>query len=143
MSNTDSASVVSFGKVSVPEIQQIDSTFAELKAVVSDHDFILVFLYQTNFTPEEHEAIQNALNQKLGPEYISQRAGAGGQKVREQDHSQQQLRNSGMSYLWSFVKQHHLTVLNLNLKPIFLRSIFIVCNLVYFILTVMYFHFFF
>jgi len=34
-----------------------------------------------NFTPDEHEAIQNALNQKLGPEYISQRAGAGGQKL--------------------------------------------------------------
>ena len=49
--------------------------------------------------------------------------------------------NSGMAYLWSFVKQHHLTVLNLDLKPIFLRSIFIVCNLVYFILTVMYFRF--
>ena len=46
-----------------------------------------------------------------------------------------------MSYLWSFVKQHHLTVLNLDLKAIFLRSIFIVCNLVYFILTVMYFRF--
>ena len=60
----------------------------------------------------------------------------------EQDHSQQQLRNSGMSYLWSFVKQHHLTVLNLDLKPIFLRSIFIVCNLVYFILTVIYFHYY-
>ena len=59
----------------------------------------------------------------------------------EQDHSQQQLRNSGMAYLWSFVKQHHLTVLNLDLKPIFLRSIFIVCNLVYFILTVIYFRF--
>ena len=55
--------------------------------------------------------------------------------------SQQQLRNSGMSHLWSFVKQHHLTVLNLDLKPIFLRSIFIACNLVYFILTVMYFRF--
>ena len=41
---------------------------------------------------------------------------------------------AGMSYLWSFVRQHHLTVLNLDLKPIFLRSIFIVCNLVYFIL---------
>ena len=61
----------------------------------------------------------------------------------EQDHSQQQLRNSGMAYLWSFVKQHHLTVLNLDLKPIFLRSIFIVCNLDYFILTVMYFCFLF
>ena len=59
----------------------------------------------------------------------------------EQDHSQQQLRNSGMSYLWSFVKQHYLAVLNLYLKPIFLRSIFIVCNLVYFILTVMCFRF--
>ena len=31
--------------------------------------------------------------------------------------------------------------LNLDLKPIFLTSIFIVCNLVYFILTVMYFRF--
>ncbi|CAH3027121.1 unnamed protein product, partial [Porites evermanni] len=30
---------------------------------------------------------------------------------------------SGMAYLWSFVKQHHLTVVNLDLKPIFLRSI--------------------
>ena len=49
----------------------------------------------------------------------------------------------GMAYLWSFVKQHHLTVLNLDLKPILLRSIFIVCNLVYFILTVMYFRFLF
>ena len=48
---------------------------------------------------------------------------------------------AAMSYLWSFVKQHHLTVLNLDLKPIFLRSIFIVCNLVYFVLTVMYFPF--
>ncbi|KAJ7363291.1 DNA repair protein rad52 [Desmophyllum pertusum] len=34
-----------------------------------------------HFTTEEHEAVQNALNQKLGPEYISQRAGAGGQKL--------------------------------------------------------------
>ncbi|PFX34356.1 DNA repair protein RAD52-like [Stylophora pistillata] len=30
---------------------------------------------------EERDAIRNALNQKLGPEYISQRAGAGGQKL--------------------------------------------------------------
>lgn len=36
---------------------------------------------QVNFTSEERDAIQSALNQKLGPEYISQRAGAGGQKV--------------------------------------------------------------
>ena len=42
----------------------------------------------------------------------------------EQDHSQPQLRNSGMSSLWSFVKQHHLTILNLDSKPIFLRRIF-------------------
>jgi len=40
------------------------------------------------------------------------------------DHFQQQLRNSGMAYLKSFVKQHHLTVLNLDLRLIFLRSIF-------------------
>ena len=59
----------------------------------------------------------------------------------DQDHSQQQFRNSGVAYLWSFVKQHHLTVLDLDLQPIFLRSIFIVCNLVFFILRVMYFRF--
>ncbi|XP_068701424.1 DNA repair protein RAD52 homolog isoform X2 [Montipora foliosa] len=35
----------------------------------------------TCFTAEEYEAIQIALNKKLGPEYISQRAGAGGQKL--------------------------------------------------------------
>ena len=34
-----------------------------------------------------------------------------------------------------------LNSLNLDLKPIFLTSIFLVCNLVYFILTVMYFRF--
>ena len=35
----------------------------------------------------------------------------------------------------------NVTVLNLDLKPVFLRSVFIVCYLVYFILTVMYFRF--
>ncbi|KAL9973228.1 hypothetical protein ACROYT_G019650 [Oculina patagonica] len=40
-----------------------------------------VLFGSANFSPEEHQAIQNALNQKLGPEYISQRAGAGGQKL--------------------------------------------------------------
>ena len=37
--------------------------------------------FQVEFTAEEHTAIQNALRQRLGPEFISQRAGAGGQKV--------------------------------------------------------------
>ena len=36
---------------------------------------------QTKFSKEEHQAIQAALRQKLGPEFISQRSGAGGQKV--------------------------------------------------------------
>lgn len=36
---------------------------------------------QTDFSPEEHAAIQKALRQKLGPEFISQRPGAGGQKL--------------------------------------------------------------
>ena len=36
---------------------------------------------QVVFTVEEQRALQAALEQKLGPEYISQRAGAGGQKV--------------------------------------------------------------
>ena len=62
-----------------------------------------------------------------------------------QNHFQQQLpvRNLGMAYQCSFVKQHYLTVLNLYLKPIFLRSIFIVYNLltIYFIVMVMYFCF--
>ncbi|KAL4226937.1 DNA repair protein rad52 [Mactra antiquata] len=36
---------------------------------------------QSDFTAEEHESIQSALRQRLGPEFISQRAGAGGQKL--------------------------------------------------------------
>ncbi|WAR06941.1 RAD52-like protein [Mya arenaria] len=35
---------------------------------------------QCEFTAEEHASIQAALRQRLGPEFISQRAGAGGQK---------------------------------------------------------------
>ena len=50
----------------------------------------------------------------------------------EQHHFQHQLRNSGMAYLWSFAKQHHFTVLNLDLKLIFLRSIFTMYNLILF-----------
>eukprot|EP00117_Sycon_ciliatum_P029363 scpid86029/ scgid2291/ DNA repair protein RAD52 homolog len=36
---------------------------------------------QVHFTEDEHSAIQSALEKKLGPEYISQRSGAGGQKL--------------------------------------------------------------
>ncbi|XP_029908782.1 DNA repair protein RAD52 homolog isoform X2 [Myripristis murdjan] len=36
---------------------------------------------QHNFTAEEYQAVQNALRQKLGPEYISTRMAGGGQKV--------------------------------------------------------------
>ncbi|XP_011429738.4 uncharacterized protein [Magallana gigas] len=36
---------------------------------------------QIEYSPEEQDAIQNALRQKLGPEFISQRAGAGGQRL--------------------------------------------------------------
>ncbi|XP_074644438.1 uncharacterized protein LOC141901228 [Tubulanus polymorphus] len=36
---------------------------------------------QTEFSNEEHAAVQAALRQKLGPEFISQRSGAGGQKL--------------------------------------------------------------
>lgn len=39
--------------------------------------------FQIEYSPEEQDAIQNALRQKLGPEFISQRAGAGGQRVSE------------------------------------------------------------
>ncbi|XP_036368902.1 DNA repair and recombination protein rti1-like [Octopus sinensis] len=36
---------------------------------------------QEQFTAEEHDAIQKVLRQKLGPNFISQRIGAGGQKL--------------------------------------------------------------
>jgi len=51
-------------------------------------------------------------------------------------HFQRQLRNSGMAYLWSFVKQYHLTVLNLDLRLIFLRSIFIIYKFVLFFMVI-------
>ena len=38
-------------------------------------------LWQVDFTADEHAAIQAALHQRLGPSFISQRVGAGGQKV--------------------------------------------------------------
>ena len=82
MCNTERAPRVSFGSVRFPERPQIDSeSFKESSSDVQLMSSILIY-FQANFTPDEHEAIQNALNQKLGPEYISQRAGAGGQKVR-------------------------------------------------------------
>ncbi len=40
-----------------------------------------LWVWQVLFSSEEHAAVQAALDQKLGPEYISQRSGAGGQKV--------------------------------------------------------------
>ncbi|KAF7224638.1 DNA repair protein RAD52 homolog [Nothobranchius furzeri] len=36
---------------------------------------------QCTYTAEEYQAVQNALQQKLGPEYISSRVAGGGQKV--------------------------------------------------------------
>ncbi|XP_006813460.1 uncharacterized protein LOC100372865 [Saccoglossus kowalevskii] len=36
---------------------------------------------QTEFTEDEHRSVQEALRQRLGPEFISQRAGPGGQKL--------------------------------------------------------------
>lgn len=44
---------------------------------------ILIFSYspQTQFTGEEQSAIQNVLQQKLGPTFISQRNGPGGQRL--------------------------------------------------------------
>lgn len=41
------------------------------------------FWFQYQYTVEEHQAIQNALRQRLGPEYISSRMAGGGQKVGE------------------------------------------------------------
>lgn len=39
------------------------------------------FSLQIQFTGEEQTAVQNVLRQKLGPSFISQRAGAGGQRI--------------------------------------------------------------
>jgi len=43
--------------------------------------FYIVNLCQVDFTADEHDAVQSALRQHLGPSFISQRVGAGGQKV--------------------------------------------------------------
>lgn len=80
MCNTERTPIASFGNVSVLEQQKIDLKFVFLNWVLLSL-FLIFDLYQTNFTSEEYEAIQSALNKKLGPEYISQRAGAAGQKV--------------------------------------------------------------
>ena len=43
-------------------------------------------MIQVQFCAEEQTAVQAALEQSLGPEYVSQRAGAGGQKVSANVH---------------------------------------------------------
>uniref|UniRef100_W5NK64 DNA repair protein RAD52 homolog n=1 Tax=Lepisosteus oculatus TaxID=7918 RepID=W5NK64_LEPOC len=40
-----------------------------------------MYFGQYQYTAEEYQAVQNALRQKLGPEYISTRQAGGGQKV--------------------------------------------------------------
>ena len=57
------------------------SSFGQVK-MISQLFCENIFSWQTSFTPEEQAAVQQALQERLGPEYISQRAGAGGQKVR-------------------------------------------------------------
>ena len=48
-----------------------------------NHDIeVYLHIHQVQFCAEEQTAVQAALEQNLGPEYISQRPGAGGQKVR-------------------------------------------------------------
>ena len=42
---------------------------------------VFLLLFQVKFSPAEHAAVQSALEQQLGPQYISQRSGPGGQKV--------------------------------------------------------------
>lgn len=46
--------------------------------------FFLIFwtMCQYAYTAEEYQAVQSALKQRLGPEYISTRVAGGGQKVR-------------------------------------------------------------
>eukprot|EP00105_Crassostrea_gigas_P013422 XP_011429736.2 PREDICTED: DNA repair and recombination protein RAD52-like isoform X1 [Crassostrea gigas] len=46
-----------------------------------DYENRMASFGQIEYSPEEQDAIQNALRQKLGPEFISQRAGAGGQRL--------------------------------------------------------------
>lgn len=43
-------------------------------------NFVFVFI-KCQYTASEYQAIQHALRQKLGPEYISSRQAGGGQKV--------------------------------------------------------------
>lgn len=43
--------------------------------------FIFWTMCQYAYTAEEYQAVQNALKQRLGPEYISTRMAGGGQKV--------------------------------------------------------------
>ena len=62
--------VTSFGQVTINKL------FLQLK-----RGSILISS-KTAFTPEEQAAVQSALQERLGPEYISQRSGAGGQKVK-------------------------------------------------------------
>ncbi|RXN00406.1 DNA repair protein RAD52-like [Acipenser ruthenus] len=50
---------------------------------------------QSQYTAEEYQAVQNALRQKLGPEFISSRQAGGGQKVQ--------------SVMLSFLKPHRNT----------------------------------
>lgn len=47
----------------------------------------MMMMFQYHYTAEEYQAIQNALQQKLGPEYISTRQAGGGQKARRPSHS--------------------------------------------------------
>ncbi|XP_048589420.1 DNA repair protein RAD52 homolog isoform X2 [Nematostella vectensis] len=49
--------------------------------MLSEKDPIVYRFGNIKFSREEEQAIQDALSKKLGPEYISQRAGAGGQKL--------------------------------------------------------------
>lgn len=47
---------------------------------------LLVFVFmKCQYTADEYQAVQAALRQRLGPEYISSRQAGGGQKVQIRD----------------------------------------------------------
>lgn len=56
-------------------------TLLDKYALYTIHISGIMYTFKLAFSREEHAAVQVALEQRLGPEYISQRPGAGGQKV--------------------------------------------------------------
>ncbi|XP_070227829.1 DNA repair protein RAD52 homolog isoform X6 [Bos mutus] len=64
-----------------PHEQQLMGPSVRLSVGLAEMPVVSPFWFQYQYTVEEHQAIQKALRQRLGPEYISSRVAGGGQKV--------------------------------------------------------------